>query len=134
MVLNSSLSAQVLGLEAKPGGLIVMIVNSTIDDIKVNKRLAIGPSGSRAELNFDVLNENKVAFSNGARIRLGAPEKDDWCILAPSQFVGKSISIDALKRMFDLPRGHYRVKARYENNEGDGFRGKLESEWVDIVI
>lgn len=114
----------------------VFLINNSSDEVTINKRLALGPVGSPAELNLIVENESRVQFPYLAKIKIGAPSDQDWCLIAPGQFAGREISKDTLKEIFGLPRGRYRIKALYSSTGSTALISKerQESSWEDISI
>ncbi|MDE1465711.1 hypothetical protein [Spartinivicinus poritis] len=126
-----------LGLLKKNNGVILYLLNTSLADVYVNKRFAIGPADGLNEVELVFTNADGQKFLFMSKVRTSPASEKDYNLLGADMFVGRYFSLDQLSRYYALVQGEYKVKAIYKDRhlvDKTAFSEKLESKPISITI
>ena len=129
----------VLNLTAADSRLRVILVNRTDQPILINKRFSIASQFDLGEMYFQINNcESGKAFPFASKVRIGAPDREDFMVLSPADLVGREVDLEQLAEDHLMDNGKYCVKAVYRNKHesrtGNAFKEILESNIVEVNV
>lgn len=117
--------------------LILSLINVSQEDILINKRFLLGSSVDPCEVELVIMDKNGNNFPFCVRINVEPITDEDLVLLKPGEFIEEEYKIGSLIYYYELPVGHYKVKAIYKNKywiEKGVFDGLLTSDFVNIEV
>lgn len=117
--------------------LAVYLLNSSSEEMLINKRFALGPSSGPNEIALSIKDRNGKDYPFSSKVRLSPAVESDFMMLEVFKLVGRSFDLDSLEAYYGLTPGSYTVKAVYHNGResaNGGFVGTLESKAVIVEI
>ena len=124
-------------VEQRGSSIHVFIVNVGSSVARVNTRFATGRAQSSAELVFEITDSTGKHYNYRPKPQYGPIDERYIAQLRPSDFVGRRITMERLKRKYGLIPGEYTMRATYRNHYADSggmYTRHLVSDPISIVV
>lgn len=117
--------------------LAIYLLNSSSEELLVNKRFAIGSVAGPNEIVLSIKDGEGKGYPFLSKIRLGAAVEGDFIFLGVGMLIGRVFDLKSLTTYYGLTSGSYTINAVYHNRhelERGVFTGTLESKSVVVTI
>ena len=110
--------------EGKPVAAQLLLENKSSYSECVNSRLLVNSSSQPHEISFESTRAGtEVPFVPDIRVR---PDSTEFILMSPGAVIGKTVD---LRRYFELVRGKYKIRARYQNHDTPPYGSPAQQAW-----